>query len=75
VTQVGLSVVLAVLAAMANATAVLQRKAARREPAHGRLSVDILMDLLRQPAWLGGITAIVIGFALQAAALRPGRSC
>lgn len=68
-----LSVVLAVLAAMANATAsVLQRKAARRQPDDDSLSVRILWDLAHQPAWIGGITAIVIGFALQAAALATG---
>jgi drug/metabolite transporter (DMT)-like permease len=68
-----LSVVLAILAAMANATAsVLQRKAARRQPADESLSVRLLWDLVHQPAWIGGITAILIGFALQAAALATG---
>lgn len=68
-----LSVVLAVLAAMANATAsVLQRKAARRQPEDDALSVRILWDLAHQPVWIGGITAIVVGFAFQAAALATG---
>ncbi|MFD2418584.1 DMT family transporter [Amycolatopsis pigmentata] len=68
-----LSVVFAVLAAMGNATAsVLQRKAARRQPEDDSLSVRILWDLAHQPAWIGGITAIVIGFAFQAAALATG---
>ncbi|MTD57034.1 hypothetical protein GKO32_24105 [Amycolatopsis sp. RM579] len=67
------SVVLAVAAAAANATAsVLQRKAARREPESGRLSFHILWDLARQPAWLGGVTSILVGFALQVAALATG---
>jgi drug/metabolite transporter (DMT)-like permease len=67
------SVVLAVAAAAANATAsVLQRKAARREPAGGRLSLGILWSLARQPAWWGGITSILVGFALQVAALATG---
>ncbi|GAB2966105.1 DMT family transporter [Amycolatopsis acidiphila] len=68
-----LSVVLAVLAAMANAAAsVLQRKAARNEPEDGALSLKILLDLVRQPAWLGGIGSILTGFALQVAALATG---
>lgn len=68
-----LSVILAVLAAMANATAsVLQRKAARREPEGGGLSLRILLDLVRQPVWLAGIASILIGFALQVAALATG---
>jgi drug/metabolite transporter (DMT)-like permease len=68
-----LSVVLAVLAAMANAAAsVLQRKAARREPEGGALSLQILFDLVRQPVWLAGIGSILTGFALQVAALATG---
>ncbi|GLY68087.1 DMT family transporter [Amycolatopsis taiwanensis] len=68
-----LSVILAVLAAVGNATAsVLQRKATRREPESDSLSVSLLWDLVRQPVWWGGISAIVIGFALQAAALATG---
>lgn len=68
-----LAVFLAVLAAVANAAAsVLQRKAARREPDRGGLSLHMLLDLARQPAWVGGILTILVGFALQAAALAAG---
>ncbi|NKQ54324.1 DMT family transporter [Amycolatopsis sp. K13G38] len=68
-----LAVMFAVLAAAANATAsVLQRKAARREPDRGGLSLRMLLDLARQPAWIGGIITILLGFALQAAALAAG---
>jgi drug/metabolite transporter (DMT)-like permease len=71
-----LSVVLAVLAAMANATAsVLQRKAARRQPDDGSLSVRLLWDLAHQPVWIGGISAIVIGFAFQPPPWPPVRFC
>jgi drug/metabolite transporter (DMT)-like permease len=70
---VALSVVLAVLAAMANATAsVLQRKGARDEAEGGPLSLGMLWHLAHRPAWLGGVTAIVVGFALQVAALATG---
>lgn len=68
-----LSVVLAVAAAMANAIAsVLQREGARHESADGSLSLGLLWRLAHRPAWLGGITAIGVGFALQAAALATG---
>lgn len=68
-----LSVVLAVLAAAGNATAsVLQRKATRREPESDSPSVSMVWDLVRQPVWWAGISAIVVGFALQAAALATG---
>lgn len=66
-----LSVVLAVLAAMASATAaVLQRRAARtRSDASG---LALLRNLAREPVWLGGVAAIVVGFGLHTAALATG---
>ncbi|TVT26375.1 hypothetical protein FNH05_31500 [Amycolatopsis rhizosphaerae] len=68
-----LSVLLAVLAAAANATAsVLQRKGAREAPSEGAFSFGLLWTLAKQPAWIGGITAIAVGFGLQAAALATG---
>ncbi|WP_225977993.1 DMT family transporter [Gandjariella thermophila] len=71
--MVVLSVVLAVLASAANATAsVLQRKGARREPASRSVGIPMLWDLLHQPAWVGGVVAIAAGFLLQAAALGTG---
>jgi drug/metabolite transporter (DMT)-like permease len=67
-----LSVVLAVLAAASNATAsVLQRKGARREQGSG-LSPKVVLGLVRQPVWFGGIVAILAGFLLQAGALATG---
>lgn len=65
--------VLAVLAALANATAsVLQRKAAGKEPDVKSLKPSMFLDLVRRRVWLGGILAVVAGFALQAAALSTG---
>ncbi|MFD4248447.1 DMT family transporter [Amycolatopsis thermoflava] len=66
-------VVLAVLAAAANAAgSVLQRRAARNEPAGGRLSVGLLWHLAKQPAWGFGVTSMVAGSVLQALALAAG---
>jgi drug/metabolite transporter (DMT)-like permease len=68
-----LSALLAVLAAVANANAsVLQRKGARRERDGDGPSVRILVDLARQPVWLGGIGSVLLGFVLQAIALATG---
>ena len=68
-----LSIVLAVLAAAANATAsVLQRKGNRRQRDDGSLSPRVVWDLLHEPVWLGGVSAILTGFLLQAAALATG---
>jgi drug/metabolite transporter (DMT)-like permease len=68
-----LSVVLALVAAAANAVAsVLQRKAARREPDSESFEVRLLWELVHQPTWLAGITAIIAGFLLQAGALATG---
>ncbi len=68
-----LSVVLAVLAAVGNATAsVLQRKAARREPDSRSFSLRLMWDLAHQPVWIGGIVAITVGFLLQSVALGLG---
>jgi drug/metabolite transporter (DMT)-like permease len=67
-----LSVVLAVCAAAGNATAsVLQRKGARRQSKSG-LSPKVILGLVREPVWFGGVAAIVAGFLLQAAALATG---
>lgn len=68
-----LTIVLALLAAAANAVAsVLQRKANLREVRSDRHGVASLLDLLRQPLWLAGIGAVIAGFLLQAAALGSG---
>ncbi|MBX6387342.1 MAG: DMT family transporter [Microbispora sp.] len=68
-----IAVVLAVLAAAANAVAsVLQRRAARSAPADEAFRPGLIWDLARRPAWLGGIGALIAGFLLQAAALTTG---
>ncbi|MEV4327486.1 hypothetical protein AB0J37_35055 [Microbispora rosea] len=68
-----IAVVLALLAAAANAVAsVLQRRAARRAPADEAFRPGLIWDLVRRPTWLGGIGALIAGFLLQAAALTSG---
>jgi drug/metabolite transporter (DMT)-like permease len=68
-----LSVLCAVLAAAANAAAsVLQRKAARRGGPSDVGAVRMLLGLLRQGVWVGGIGCMLGGFLLQAAALATG---
>ncbi|GLW25902.1 DMT family transporter [Microbispora triticiradicis] len=68
-----IAVVLAVLAAAANAVAsVLQRRAARRMPPGEAFRLGLILHLLRSSAWLGGIGALIAGFLLQAAALASG---
>ncbi|REH39332.1 hypothetical protein BCF44_113187 [Kutzneria buriramensis] len=65
-----LGVLLAVAAAAMNAAAsVLQRKADRDEPTRLAFSFRMFFDLVRRPAWLAGIGAVVVGFVLQAVAL------
>lgn len=69
-----LPVALALIAAALNSTAsVLQRRAARDQPEEREFSFRMLLDLARRPAWIGGITAVVAGFAAQAVALTLGR--
>lgn len=67
------SVVLAVLASGANASAsVLQRMAARR-PRHTESGgIGMLWELAHQGPWLAGIGAMICGFLLQAGALATG---
>ncbi|RBM24166.1 hypothetical protein DI005_01130 [Prauserella sp. PE36] len=68
-----LTVVLAVLAALANATAsVLQRKGARRQADGRSMSVGTLWHLAHDAFWLAGVATIFTGFVLQAAALATG---
>ncbi|MGH9067041.1 MAG: DMT family transporter [Acidimicrobiales bacterium] len=69
-----LTLVFAVLAAVANAcSSVLQRKANRAEPDERSLSFALIVDLVQRPVWLGGIGAVTAGFLLQAAALGKGQ--
>ena len=68
-----LSDFLAVLAALANATSsTLQRKANLGESDDVAFSRRLILDLLRNPVWFGGIVAVIAGFLLQAAALARG---
>lgn len=54
------------------AASVLQRKADRDEPASRAFSPAMVLDLVRRPAWIAGIGAILLGFGLQAVALAVG---
>ncbi|GAA2473446.1 DMT family transporter [Streptomyces longisporus] len=71
-----LTVVLALLAALSNASAsVLQRRAATDEPEGGtglRQAVRWLGHVLRRPHWLAGTTLLALSTVLQAAALGTG---
>jgi drug/metabolite transporter (DMT)-like permease len=68
-----LSVLLALLAAGANAlSSVLQRKAARRSPDVKSLRPSLIADLVQRPVWLLGIAAMIGGFLFQAVALSTG---
>ncbi|WP_330343849.1 DMT family transporter [Streptomyces longwoodensis] len=70
------TVVLALLAALANASAsVLQRRAATDEPDGGRgarQALRLLARLLRRPYWLAGAALLAVSTGLQAAALAAG---
>ncbi|WP_187234156.1 DMT family transporter [Actinomadura sp. HBU206391] len=62
--------VLAVFAAVSNAlSSVLQRRAVQSAPATHGLPVGLMWYLIRRPAWLAGIGALIAGFLFQAAAL------
>ncbi|MFI0737324.1 DMT family transporter [Streptomyces sp. NPDC021100] len=68
-----LTLLFAVLAAVSNATAVvLQRMAARTVPKADAFSLRLVRDLLRHPAWFGGIAAVVCAAVFQALALSLG---
>lgn len=65
-----LGVVLAVLAAGANAVgSVLQRAGARTQPEGSRLTPTMLVRLFRRPAWPVGVLATFAGLVLQVLAL------
>lgn len=64
---------LALLAAVSFAAgAVLQQRSARKAPEDESMSPRLILDLLRQPVWLGGFAAGVGSYGLQAAALAFG---
>ncbi|MFJ8630783.1 DMT family transporter [Streptomyces sp. NPDC093568] len=67
------SVVFALCAAFSNAVAtVLQRKAALTVPSSQGLRAGLILDLLRRPVWLAGITAVIAAAVCQAVALATG---
>jgi drug/metabolite transporter (DMT)-like permease len=53
--------------------AVTQQSVASRLPAGRAFDPAVLVRLVRRPAWLAGLAAVIAGFALQAAALGLGR--
>ncbi|MGP3737638.1 DMT family transporter (plasmid) [Streptomyces sp. GDS52] len=68
-----LPVLFAVGAALSNALAtVLQRKAALGVPRSDKLRAGLMLDLLRRPVWLIGISAVITAAACQAVALATG---
>lgn len=69
-----LGIGLMAIAALCNAAAsVLQRRASRGEPESAEFSVRIIGDLLRRPAWLLGVLAMVTGFVLHAVSISVSR--
>ncbi len=68
-----LSVGLAILAAISNATSnVLQRTVDRDEPSELSMSPRLILDLLHHKVWLAGLATVTLSFILQAAALANG---
>lgn len=68
-----LPVLFALCAALSNAFAtVLQRKAALVVPHSQGFRAGLILDLVRQPVWLGGIAAVVVAGLCQAVALGTG---
>jgi drug/metabolite transporter (DMT)-like permease len=69
-----LAVILALAASCCfAAAAVIQQGAAARLPSGRAFDPAVLLRLIRKPAWLAGLAAVIAGFALQAAALGLGR--
>jgi drug/metabolite transporter (DMT)-like permease len=67
------SVVLAVLAALCNAASnVLERSAARETAPELSMRLSLFRELARRPRWVGGLSLLLVTFALQAAALGFG---
>ncbi len=63
----------ALLAACSFATAaILQQEAAQAVDPSEALHFRLLLDLLRRPRWLVGVTMLITGFVLQAIALANG---
>jgi drug/metabolite transporter (DMT)-like permease len=68
-----LSAVLALVAAAAfAASAVLQQRAARREPSNTSLQFRLLIDLFHRPIWVAGVVSMIVAYVVQAIALFLG---
>ncbi|GAA2253913.1 hypothetical protein GCM10010145_22320 [Streptomyces ruber] len=68
-----LPVLFAFVAAFSNALAtVLQRRAALSVPQTRGFRPGLVLDLVRRPVWVGGMLAVVVAGAGQAAALATG---
>ncbi|TYB42991.1 DMT family transporter [Actinomadura chibensis] len=66
-------VIFGILAGASNALAsVLQRRAAKTAPESDAFKPALILDMLRNPLWLGGIGALIAAFLLQAVALSTG---
>lgn len=65
---------LAVLGAFLNASGdLLQRRATRDEPAAASGGAQLLLDLVRRPAWVGGVVASLVGLCVHVVALAVGQ--
>lgn len=67
------AVVLAVAASFCTATSsVCQRLGAATAPGGDTFSPKLILYLVRQPIWLGGVASMILGFVFQIAALHFG---
>ncbi|WP_308170097.1 DMT family transporter [Acrocarpospora catenulata] len=65
--------ILALFAALCNAvSSVLQRRAAKSVPEQKALRPALMLALMRDRTWLGGIATMIAAFAFQAGALGTG---
>jgi drug/metabolite transporter (DMT)-like permease len=65
---------LAVLASFANAlSSILQRIGVQNAPSDSAMSLNLIRHAFRHPVWFVGLALIVVGFLLQAVALRFGQ--
>ncbi|MCU4183110.1 DMT family transporter [Acidiferrimicrobium sp. IK] len=68
-----LGYLLAALTAATNAASnVAQRRADREQPQESSFSRRMIVDLLHRRDWLLGVSAVIVSFLLQAAALHAG---
>jgi len=69
-----ISYILAFFAGLVNATGnVLNRKAARDEPAQAEFRLRLIIDLAHRKVWLAAVGMMIISFALASAALGTGQ--